>query len=107
MNQNILPLPKNPIMYNQINTSSFNFDSIANGHLTLLTLDSNININLPIATNYSGIVIELIVSNILVPSSNATISLTNIMTNKTSPIILSTISDKIKLLGTLNGWLVI
>ena len=107
INQNIQPLANNPIIYNQINASSFNFNSIANGHLSLLNLDGNITINLPIATNYNGIVIELIISNISIQSSSVTIPLTNITTNKTSPIILSNISDKIKLLGNGTTWLII
>jgi hypothetical protein len=106
-NKNIKPPLTNIILYNQINTSSFNFNSIANGLLTLLTLDSNININLPIATSYNGVVIELIVANVIVPESIATLSLTNIITNRTSPIILSNISDKIKLLGNGTTWLII
>lgn len=107
INQNIQPIANNPIIYNQINASSFSFNSIANGHLSLLTIDSNITINLPIATNYNGVVIELIIASVSVPSSSVTISLTNITTNKTTPIILSSISDKIKLLGNGTTWLII
>jgi len=104
--QNIKPLIS-IINYNKLNASSYSFNSIANGLLTLLTLDSNITINLPIATNYNGVVIELIVSNILIPSTVATILLNNITTNRSSPIILSNISDKIKLLGNGTSWLII
>jgi len=107
IDKNIKPPIVNRINYNQIPTSSFSFNSIVNGLLTLLTLDSNITIDLPVATNYNGIVIELIVANVSVPSSSAILSLTNITTNRTSPITLSNISDKIKLLGNGTTWLII
>jgi hypothetical protein len=107
ISKNIKPPVVNTILYNQVTTSSFSFNSIANGLLSLLTIDSNITISLPLATNFGGVVIELIIASVLVPSSSVTISLTNITTNRSTPIVLSNISDKIKLLGIGTTWLII
>jgi len=89
--------------YNQVNASSYTFNSINNGLLTVLNLDANLSISLPSAVSYNGYVIEMVVgSNI--NSRSANLLLGNVITSRTS-INLSNISDKIKLLGTLNGWL--
>ena len=95
------------VRYNNINASSFSFNAIANGLLTILNLDANLIINLPVSGPYNGYVVEMVVGNAnIVQNNTANLLVGNIITNK-SFINLSNISDKIKLIGTLNGWLVI
>lgn len=96
------------VRYNSINASTFSFNSVANGLLTVLNLDANLTVNMPVSTAYNGYVVEMVVGNIgnIVQNHSANLLIGNIITNKQS-INLSNISDKIKLLGTLNGWLVI
>jgi len=96
------------VRYNNVNASNFSFNAIANGYLTVLNLDANIIINLPASQQYDGYIIEMVVGNVgnITQHHSANLSIQNIITNQPS-INLSNISDKIKLLGTLNGWLVI
>jgi len=100
------PTLVNPaVQYNSINASTFSFNSVANGLLTVLNLDANLTINMPEADPYNGYIVEMVVGNVA-ENYSANLLIGNIITNKQS-INLSNISDKIKLLGTLNGWLVI
>jgi len=108
------PTLVNPaVRYNNINASTFSFNSIANGLLTVLNLDANLTVNMPVADPYNGYIVEMVVGNVgqfgnigNITYYSANLLIGNIITNKPS-INLSNISDKIKLLGTLNGWLVI
>lgn len=101
--------PSIPIInYNQLNSSNYNFNNINNGLLTIVNLDANLSISLPTASTYNGYVIEMVIGNIANIANNNSVTLlsTNII-SRNSNIILSNISDKIKLLGTINGWLII
>lgn len=108
------PTLVNPaVRYNNINASTFSFNSIANGLLTVLNLDANLTVNMPEADPYNGYIVEMVVGNVgqfgnigNITYYSANLLIGNIITNQPS-IKLSNISDKIKLLGTLNGWLVI
>jgi hypothetical protein len=100
------PTLVNPaVRYNSINASTFSFNSVANGLLTVLNLDANLTVNMPEADPYNGYIVEMVVGNVA-ENYSANLLIGNIITNQPS-INLSNISDKIKLLGTLNGWLVI
>ena len=107
INQSIKPpvtLVNPAIQYNQVNASTYSFNSIINGKLTVLNLNANLTINLPVTTDLDGYVIEIVVGNVSNMSSVSFLN-GNIINNPT--IGLSNISDKIKLLGTVSGWLVI
>jgi len=96
------------VRYNNINASTFSFNSVANGLLTVLNLDANLTVNMPVSTAYNGYIVEMVIGNVgnIAQNHSANLLIGNIITNQQS-INLSNISDKIKLLGTLNGWLVI
>lgn len=103
------PTLVNPaVRYNNINASTFSFNSVANGLLTVLNLDANLTVNMPEADPYNGYIVEMVVGNVgnIAEHHTANLLIGNIITNQQF-IELSNISDKVKLLGTLNGWLVI
>jgi len=102
-NLNVTPVNTNILTYNNYAISSYEFNSFVNGYLSVVTIDKNMNIDLPISTNYNGLVFNMVVSNI-VNNSNINFVLSNITTNKNS-LVLSNVCDSIKLLCTGNKWL--
>jgi hypothetical protein len=111
-------IPK--IKYNIILASAYESDTtnslktFINGNISLLNLDQNITINLESNINNDGATIELIISHNGDSNFNsfdykATITKTNIIYNDTNSIslILTNISDRIKLLGVGTKWLVL
>jgi len=105
-------LRTNPIInYNTLNASDYNLNNISgintllNGYLVVMNLNANVNIDLPSDIRYNGYNMDLVIGSVT-SSYRANLILSNITTNKSS-LILSNISDKIKLLCTGTKWLVI
>lgn len=104
-NYNISTTKKKTLTYNILNSSSYSFDVVTNGYLTIMTIDQQLlSVDLPVSTNYDGYVIDLVVSNIMTTGGNINFVLSNITTSK-NQITLSNICDNVKLLCTGNKWL--
>jgi hypothetical protein len=110
-------IPK--VKYNIILASAYDSNTInslktfINGNISLLNLDQDITINLESNINNDGATIELIISHNGDSNFNsfdykATITKTNIIYNDNiGSLILTNISDRIKLLGVGDKWLVL
>ena len=104
-NYNISTTKKKTLTYNILNSTSYNFDVVTNGYLTIMTIDQQLlSVDLPVSTNYNGYVIDLVVSNIMTTGGNINFVLSNITTSK-NQITLSNICDNVKLLCIGNKWL--
>jgi hypothetical protein len=103
-NTNIGTTKQNVLNYNILNASSYDFNVVTNGYLTVMTIDQYLTLDLPVNSNYNGYVIDMVISNIASLGSNINFVLSNITTNKNS-LTLSNISDHVKLLCTGNKWL--
>jgi hypothetical protein len=107
INKNITPISVTTINYNKMDVTSYLFSTLVNGKLTVLNIDSNITINLPVSTTYDGTVIDMVVSSVTAPY-RANLLIGNILCNpSTSSLVLSNIADKIKLLATGSKWLIL
>ena len=101
-NYNISTTKQNILSYNVLNATSYDFNTVTNGYLTVMNIDTYLTLDLPININYNGLVIDMIISS--VTSGNINFILSNITTNK-NLLTLSNISDHVKLLCTGNKWL--
>jgi len=104
-NYNFSAINKKKITYNNLAASSYSFDVVTNGYLTVMNVDQNLTIDPPVSIGYDGYVIDLVVSSVT-NDSNINFVLSNITSSKNS-ITLSNISDHVKLLCNGNKWLVI
>jgi hypothetical protein len=95
--------------YNNLYTSSINYDLLLNGYLSIINFDTTINttINLPVSTAYDGVYVDLVVGQkSITNTSRINLLMGNIISSSDS-IVLDSVSDRVKLIGTQNKWLLI
>jgi len=95
--------------YNNLYTSSINYDLLLNGYLSIINFDTTINttINLPVSTAYDGVYVDLVVGQkSITNTARINLLMGNIISSSDS-IVLDSVSDRVKLIGTQNKWLLI
>jgi len=95
--------------YNNIYTSAINYDLLLNGYLNIVTFDTTINrsINLPRATAYDGVYVDIVVgTKASTNTANLSLLMGNIISSSDS-IVLHNKSDRVKFIGTNGSWLLI
>lgn len=96
---------KNIVSYNDVSISNFNLPTILNGNLNVLNLDTTIEIDIPNDDKYNGLYLDLVVGS-KQQDYYFNLLLGNIITSKPS-LVLSNISDHVKLFKTSSKWLMV
>jgi len=110
INKQVTPVASSVVnQYNNLYTSTYNYDLLLNGYLNIITFDTTTNssINLPVSTAYDGVYVDLVVgSKDHRNLAKINMLMGNIMASNDS-IILNNISDRVKFIGTNGKWLLL
>jgi hypothetical protein len=110
INKQITPLASSVVNnYNNLYTSTINYDLLLNGYLNILNFDSTTSttINLPSLLIYDGVYVDIVVGQKdITNTSNVTFLMGNIIASSDN-MVLNNISDRIKFIGLQNKWLLI